>query len=58
MVSGPNPCCACSMIMASLGMYLWATQPWGPYAGKCRIVQYYAHTFAVLDKIFGSVQGW
>lgn len=47
-----------SFVYGTLWLKYWSYHPWGVHALKVRQVSYYAHLFAIVDKILGSVQAW
>ena len=47
-----------SFIYGTLWLKYWSYHPWGLYALKARQVSYYAHFYAIKDKLMGQVQGW
>ena len=47
-----------SFVYGTLWLKYWSYHPWGLYALKARQVSYYAHYFAIKDKLMGQVQGW
>jgi cellulose synthase/poly-beta-1,6-N-acetylglucosamine synthase-like glycosyltransferase len=47
-----------SLLFATVFMRLWSRRPHGFYTLKARIVSYYAHLFALADKLKGSTMGW
>jgi cellulose synthase/poly-beta-1,6-N-acetylglucosamine synthase-like glycosyltransferase len=47
-----------SLVFGLLHMKLWNKQPYGVFALRARLVSYWAHLFALCDRLTGSVVGW
>ena len=47
-----------SLIYGMILIPLWTTAPWGLYAIEARIISYYAHLLALIDKITSSTLPW
>lgn len=47
-----------SFLFGTIHMRLWNKAPYGLFAIRARIVSYYAHLFALLDKIMNRTKEW
>jgi cellulose synthase/poly-beta-1,6-N-acetylglucosamine synthase-like glycosyltransferase len=47
-----------SLIGSTLVAFFWSKQKYGLFVNKVRIIQYYAHLYAVKDKLLNTQVGW
>lgn len=47
-----------SLLFSTVFMRLWSRQSHGLHTLRVRIISYYAHLFALIDKFKGSTMGW
>jgi cellulose synthase/poly-beta-1,6-N-acetylglucosamine synthase-like glycosyltransferase len=47
-----------SFIFGLIFMAVWTTAPFGWYAPRARMITYYAHLFALVDKLRGDLMPW
>lgn len=47
-----------SFVFGTLHMKMWNKQPYGIFAVRARAVSYWAHAFALWDRLTGSVVSW
>jgi cellulose synthase/poly-beta-1,6-N-acetylglucosamine synthase-like glycosyltransferase len=47
-----------SFVFGTMFMIWWSRSRWGLYSIGARVVAYYAHVFAIRDKIMGSLMPW
>lgn len=47
-----------SLVVGTIAIALWSKNRWGAYAVEARIVSYWAHLFAIIDKVRGDKMPW
>lgn len=47
-----------SLLVGTLVIALWSKRPFGLYAIESRIISYWAHLFAIVDKLRGNLMPW
>lgn len=47
-----------SFVFTTLLMVIWNKSPYGLYSIKVRLISYYAHVFALYDKLRGDIMPW